>query len=70
MYRLEWLRWVDVVMCMVLVVYGYFSGSVLTTFFIYCFNLTTICLEISISNSYDIKRWLIRLSNGQRFGVD
>ena len=70
MYRLVWLRWVGVCVCIVELVYGYFSGSVLTAFFIYSFNLTTICLSLFIRNPTDIKSWLMRLSNGQRLGVD
>ena len=45
-----------VVLCMVVL----FSVSVLTTFFIYSFILTTICLQLSIRNPYDIKRWSSR----------
>ena len=45
-----------VVLCMVVL----FSGSVLTTFFILSFILTTICLQISIRNPYHIKRWSSR----------
>jgi len=55
-YRLVWLRWVGACVCIVELVYGYFSGSVLTAFFIYSFNLTTICLSLSIRNPTDIKR--------------
>lgn len=55
-----------VVLCMVVL----FSGSVLTTFFIYSFILTTITTQISIRNSYHIKRWSSRSSNGQLIGVD
>ena len=63
MYRLGWLRWVDVVMCIVELVYGYFSGSVLTTFFTYCFNLTTICLSLFIRSTYDINTVTITVTN-------
>ena len=55
-----------VVLCIVVL----FSGSVLTTFFILSFILTTICLQISIRNPYHIKRWSSRQPNGHRFGVD